>query len=86
MNPAEITEILVEYLITAYPAVLDVKNLEHTSLGDVLDSLDMLHFLAFLEERFEVKIESADVTPEQFSDLSSISRFISLKQAMQANL
>ncbi len=83
MSPAEITKILVEYLITACPTLLDVKNLEDTSLNDALDSLDMLHFLVFLEERFDIKIESADVSPEQFSNLISVSEFVSQKLATQ---
>jgi acyl carrier protein len=83
MCPAEITKILAEYLITACRTLPDVKNVEDTSLGDALDSLGMLHFLMFLEERFDIKIESADVSPEQFSNLISVSEFVSRKLATQ---
>ena len=85
MNPHEITRILLEYLIAARPKLAEVKNLEDVSLNDVLDSLDMLGFVGFVEERFDLKIESGDFTPEQFSTVILVSQFVSYKLAILAS-
>jgi acyl carrier protein len=85
MNPHEITRILLEYLIAARPKLAEVKNLEDVSLNDVLDSLDMLGFVGFVEERFDLKIESGDFTPEQFSTVILASQFISHNLAIRAS-
>ncbi len=85
MTPGEIRRILAEYLVEARPTLAAVDNLEHVSLRDVLDSIDMLSFLAFIEARFDIEIESSDVTPEHFSSIMSVGQFIDTKFAVRAS-
>ena len=79
MTQAEITPILVEYVVSAIPNAVEINNLEHAPLREILDSISMIRFMAFIEERFDLIIASADVTPEQFSNLFSVSQLISRK-------
>ncbi|MEE8057050.1 MAG: alpha/beta fold hydrolase, partial [Pseudomonadales bacterium] len=46
----------------------------------ILDSLSMVSFLAYVDDRFLVKIPENYVVPEHFSDLDSIAKLISTLQ------
>jgi acyl carrier protein len=83
MTVHEITQSLLAYLVRARPGLADLKNLEQVSLSAVLDSLEMLDFLTFVEQHFQVKINSTEFTPEQFSTVSLVSQFISHKLAIR---
>jgi long-subunit acyl-CoA synthetase (AMP-forming)/acyl carrier protein len=68
-------------------AVLESKVLRGRSLQDdesfwgsgVLDSLDLLQFVHHLEAVFFIRIPETDVTPEVFSSISSVSRYLAGK-------
>lgn len=67
--------------------VLESKVLRGQTLGDeesfwesgALDSLDLLQFVHHLEAAFSVRIPETDVTPEVFSSIASVSRYLSQK-------
>jgi acyl carrier protein len=45
----------------------------------VLDSLDILKLVVFLEERFAIDVDDEDLVPEHFETISSICRFVESK-------
>jgi len=45
-------------------------------LREMIDSVDMVAFLAFIEETFGVAIDNDAVTPETFRDLASVAGFV----------
>lgn len=42
----------------------------------ILDSLGLLHLLAFLEQEYQVLIEDQDIVPENFESVSAIARLV----------
>ena len=46
----------------------------------LLDSMDMLRLIAFIEEQFGVVVESEDVTSENFETLHYIKSFVEKKK------
>ena len=48
-------------------------------LGSVMDSLGLMQLVAFLEEEFDVEIDDADVTVDNFRTVGDIERLISQK-------
>jgi len=47
----------------------------------VIDSTGVLELVAFLEERFGIKVADEDLTPENLDSLARIERFVERKQA-----
>ena len=47
--------------------------------ASVLDSLDILKLVAFLEERFSIDVDDEELLPEHFETISSISQFVESK-------
>ena len=48
-------------------------------LGGVIDSLDLMQLISFIEEEFEVAIDAADVRANNFRTVSDIERLIEQK-------
>ncbi|MBD0675718.1 phosphopantetheine-binding protein [Kitasatospora sp. NPDC091335] len=48
--------------------------------GGVIDSLGLLKTIAWLEDRFDVRVEEFDLDPDSFRSVGSISRFIDQAQ------
>ena len=46
----------------------------------VLDSTGFLELIAFLEERYGIKVEDDEMLPENLDSLDSIERFLNRKQ------
>ena len=45
------------------------------SMG-VIDSLGIMRLVAFIEERFGIKVKDEDLVPENFQNINSINRYI----------
>jgi acyl carrier protein len=45
----------------------------------VVDSLGIFQLIAFLEERFGIKIGDEEITPENFGTISAIDRLVSAR-------
>lgn len=50
----------------------------------IIDSFGIMTLLGFLEEKFAVHIEGDDLTPENFSSISTISALINRKAGLSA--
>jgi len=50
-------------------------------LREMIDSVDMIAFLAFIEETFGVDIDDDAVTPDNFANLSSVAEFVERSQS-----
>ncbi len=48
-------------------------------LGAVMDSLGLMQLIAFLEEEFNVEIDDADVTVDNFRTVGDIERLVTAK-------
>jgi len=48
-------------------------------LGGVIDSLGLMQLISFLEEEFNVTIEDAEVTADNFRTVSQIEQLVSQK-------
>ncbi len=48
-------------------------------LGSVMDSLGLMQLIAFLEEEFNVEIDDADVTVDNFRTVGDIERLVTAK-------
>ena len=47
--------------------------------GSVLDSLDILKLVAFLEEKYSIDVDDKELVPEHFETISNISHFVESK-------
>ena len=48
--------------------------------GGIIDSLGVTQLLAFLEERFGIRVADDELTPANFRTLAAIEAFIACKQ------
>jgi acyl carrier protein len=58
------------------PGLLPLSN--ETSLLEegILDSLSLLRLVVFVEERFKITVGEADLLPENFASVSTISSYL----------
>jgi acyl carrier protein len=47
--------------------------------GGILDSLTLLQLIAFLEERFHIKVDDADMHPGNFQTINAATAFVERK-------
>jgi acyl carrier protein len=50
----------------------------------VLDSTGFLELIAFLEERYGIKVEDDEMLPENLDSVDSVERFLQRKRALAA--
>ncbi|MET8545046.1 phosphopantetheine-binding protein [Kitasatospora sp. NPDC004799] len=53
--------------------------------GGVIDSLGLLKTIAWLEDRFDLRVEEIDLDPDSFRTVASISRFIEQAQPLRTD-
>jgi acyl carrier protein len=58
-------------------ATLD-ENVSLLQAG-IIDSLNLLKLIVFIEERFQIKVSDEDLTPENFETLNAMQKFIGEK-------
>lgn len=46
----------------------------------ILDSLALLRFISFVEERFNVSVEDVEVVPDNFQTINATKAFIEMKR------
>lgn len=52
---------------------------EHGSLGTVVDSTGAIELVCFLEERFGITVDDADVVPENFDSVKAVTDYVARK-------
>ena len=58
------------------PALLPLANDASLLDSGILDSLSLLRLKVFLEERFGITIDSADLLPENFANVNTICAYL----------
>jgi len=82
MRTTEIIKILKQFITEELAPNYDANELkENQSLLErgIIDSLGILKLLAFIEEKFQVKVSDEELIPENFETLSTIAELISQK-------
>lgn len=51
----------------------------------IIDSTGVLELVAFLEEKFQVKVEDEDLIPANLDSVNAITRFVGGKRATSVN-
>lgn len=58
------------------PAQLPLSNETPLLEEGILDSLSLLQLVVFLEERFNVRVDEADLLPENFASVDTICAYL----------
>lgn len=72
-----------QYILDRFLQGEDPRNLTPTTpliTGGILDSLGTLELVTFLEERFDVQLEAADVDATRLDTLERIAVLVAAKQ------
>ena len=70
---------LIRAFILKYAAnrgVTELKDDEPILTSNIIDSLGSFEMILFLEETFPLKIEDADMDPDNFQTLNHVERFV----------
>jgi acyl carrier protein len=59
-----------------YPHPLEASFLEN----GIVDSMNILELVMFVEENFNIKVADQDIVPDNFDSVSRLARYISRKQ------
>lgn len=51
----------------------------------IIDSTGVLELVAFLEEKFQVKVEDEDLIPANLDSVNAVARFVERKGALSVN-
>ena len=62
------------------PALLPLANDESLLDSGILDSLNLLRLVLFLEERFGITMGDADMLPENFASVNTICAYLRARQ------
>lgn len=80
-----IEEILRQYIAEnilfstqGYPYLDDASFLEN----GILDSMNVMELVPFVEEKWEIKIEDVELIPENFDSVSGLATFVRSKQLL----
>jgi acyl carrier protein len=59
-----------------YPYAVDASFLEN----GIVDSMNIMEIVMFVEEQFRIKVEDNEITPDHFDSILRIARFVQGKQ------
>lgn len=80
MDQENINEILVKYLRSVRPNMIsDGLDASQLKLYRILDSIEMLEFIVYLETIFGIKIKDEDILARNFDTVASLTAFITQK-------
>jgi acyl carrier protein len=65
-----------------YPYADDASFLEN----GIIDSMNVLELVVFVEDHFNITVNDEDVVPENFDSLQSMSTYVRQKQAEKASV
>ena len=85
MNSAE--ELLRKYIADnilfsgqGYPYAVDTSFLEN----GIVDSMNVLELVMFVEQKFGIKVEDAEIVPDNFDSVARLAAFVRRKQELTA--
>ena len=81
MTTNAVADELLGYLRKVSPLVEEGEVGAGKPLREIINSVDMLEFLAFVEDRFEITIQDEDVVPENFRNVASCAGFVCRKRS-----
>jgi len=71
---------IIEYLKRRNPdAFIESTHPENLKIPRILDSLQMLNFISFLETHFGIQIKDEDILSSHFRTIGSVTNLIELK-------
>jgi acyl carrier protein len=75
---AETLTTIRSFVMERFPEARTRRLADDDSLleSGVVDSLGILEFVTFLEERFSMALEDDDLTPEHFNSVAAIASFV----------
>jgi acyl carrier protein len=62
------------------PAQLPLSNETPLLEQGILDSLSLLQLVVFLEERFNIRVDEADLLPENFASVDTICAYLRARE------
>lgn len=62
---------------TGYPHPVDASFLDN----GIIDSMNILELVVFVEERFGIKVNDADITPANFDSVEKLAQYVRGKKA-----
>ncbi len=80
MSVAESVERFVVEEIAVGRGIESVAHDEDLLASDILDSLGIMELVAFLEEKYGIRVSDDDLTPENFQTVDSIVGFVDRKK------
>ena len=80
MESIEILRRFIKDELVPEKASDDLDKDESLLENGILDSLSIMKLIAFIEERFKLKISDEELIPENFETLSALAKLISEKQ------
>jgi acyl carrier protein len=76
----EVRHFVVENFLFGQTSAVPAEDASLLETG-VIDSTGVLELVAFLEERFDVRVEDTELVPENLDSLRRLSDFVRRKQA-----
>ncbi len=83
MERQEMKQIIKEYLLENFLFGFNEDEVsDDASLMEmgILDSTGIMEVIAFLEQRFEIRIKDIEIIPENLSSIDAISAFVASKK------
>jgi acyl carrier protein len=78
-NEKEIAGYIAENILfskNGYPYPSDASFLEN----GIIDSMNVLELVMFVEEKFKIKVDDSEIVPENFDSLSKLTAYVNSKQ------
>ena len=79
MNQDVIVERIKNFLEKQFPATKNVGNEDPLLKNGLIDSLDILEVVTFLENEFGITLTDEELLPENFESVRSLSNFVQTK-------
>lgn len=79
-SKTQIKEFVFSNLLKSRDKV-DLKDTDSLIEKGIIDSLGIMKLIVYLEKEFDVKITDAELTPENFENIETISRLVESKVA-----
>lgn len=80
---ATVTQFILDEFLPDVPADQLTADLDLVESG-VIDSLGLLKVIAWLESRYDIAIDVADMVPENFASVAAISTFLEANDSTRA--